>query len=93
MVLAASYLTLIPKGNDDVMTAVSVHMASITSPAGTVLTSDVDDDSADASDPPMSRSCGEEGCATILSVYNHYDFCSLHQPMIIPRLRGKVLND
>lgn len=35
--------------------------------------------------------CAEDGCITLLSVYNELDYCSLHQPMIIPRMRGKVL--
>lgn len=35
--------------------------------------------------------CAEDGCTTLLSVYNELDYCALHQPMIIPRMRGKVL--
>ncbi len=41
----------------------------------------------------MGRVCGESGCETRLSVYNDQDFCSLHAPMVVPRMRGKVLND
>jgi hypothetical protein len=41
----------------------------------------------------VGRVCGESGCGTQLSVYNDLDFCSLHQPMIVPRMRGKVLDD
>lgn len=37
------------------------------------------------------RVCHEDGCETRLSIYNEYEYCSLHQPMIIPRMRGKVL--
>ncbi|NIR39031.1 MAG: hypothetical protein GWN79_17245 [Actinobacteria bacterium] len=39
------------------------------------------------------RVCGETGCETRLSVYNDQDFCSLHAPMVVPRMRGKVLDD
>jgi hypothetical protein len=39
------------------------------------------------------RVCGEPGCSTRLSVYNEQDFCALHAPMVVPRMRGKVLND
>jgi len=42
---------------------------------------------------PPKRVCDEADCDTLLSRYNEYDFCARHQPMIIPRLRGKVLND
>ncbi len=37
------------------------------------------------------RTCLENGCGTRLSRYNEYEFCSLHQPMVVPRMRGKVL--
>lgn len=39
------------------------------------------------------RVCGEVGCETRLSIYNDQDFCSLHAPMVVPRMRGKVLDD
>lgn len=39
------------------------------------------------------RVCGESDCGTLLSVYNDLDFCSLHQPMIVPRMRGRVFDD
>ncbi len=29
---------------------------------------------------PRGRVCAHEGCATILSVYNHSAFCGLHEP-------------
>lgn len=37
------------------------------------------------------RVCGEDGCATRLSIYNDGDRCSLHQPMETPRMRGKKI--
>ncbi len=40
-----------------------------------------------------NRVCQEAGCETRLSVYNDQEFCSLHAPMVVPRMRGKVLND
>ncbi len=39
------------------------------------------------------RVCAESGCDTQLSVYNELDHCSLHAPMVVPRMRGKVLDD
>ena len=42
---------------------------------------------------PTGRVCAEDGCGTRLSVYNELDYCSLHQPMVIPRMRGKILDD
>ena len=41
----------------------------------------------------QGRVCGEPGCETQLSVYNDQEFCSLHAPMVVPRMRGKVLDD
>lgn len=38
-----------------------------------------------------SRICAEPECDTVLSRYNEFDFCALHQPMVVPRMRGKVL--
>lgn len=37
------------------------------------------------------RICDEPDCDTVLSIYNKREFCALHQPMIIPRMRGTVL--
>lgn len=37
------------------------------------------------------RVCEEPGCKTLLSRYNEFAFCALHQPMVVPRMRGKVL--
>ncbi len=39
------------------------------------------------------RVCQEPECETRLSVYNEQDFCSLHAPMVVPRMRGRVLPD
>jgi hypothetical protein len=41
----------------------------------------------------IDRVCGEFDCITQLSVYNEQEFCSLHAPMVVPRMRGKVLDD
>ena len=37
------------------------------------------------------RVCAEPECHTVLSRYNEFDHCALHQPMVVPRMRGKVL--
>ena len=42
---------------------------------------------------PQTRVCDEPGCATRLSRYNEHEYCALHQPMIVPRMRGRVLED
>lgn len=39
------------------------------------------------------RICLDPDCETQLSRYNDQEFCSLHAPMVVPRMRGKVLND
>ena len=39
------------------------------------------------------RVCHEVGCRTQLSRYNDQDYCALHAPMVVPRMRGKVLDD
>jgi hypothetical protein len=38
------------------------------------------------------RICDEPGCGTHLSIYNEFDFCAQHQPMVFPRLRGVILD-
>jgi len=38
------------------------------------------------------RICDEPECETVLSIYNKREFCALHQPMIIPRMRGTVMD-
>ena len=39
------------------------------------------------------RVCGDPGCSTRLSRYNDQEFCALHAPMVVPRMRGRVLDD
>ncbi|MGI9603799.1 MAG: hypothetical protein ACR2QE_18085 [Acidimicrobiales bacterium] len=39
------------------------------------------------------RVCLESDCQTRLSIYNDLEFCSLHAPMVVPRMRGKVIDD
>lgn len=41
----------------------------------------------------VGRVCDEPGCVTQLSVYNEQDYCALHAVMVVPRMRGKVLDD
>lgn len=41
----------------------------------------------------VGRICLEPGCATHLSRYNDQEYCALHAPMVVPRMRGKVLDD
>jgi hypothetical protein len=35
------------------------------------------------------RVCKEPECEVVLSVYNGGKYCSKHEPMIVPRTRGK----
>jgi hypothetical protein len=44
--------------------------------------------------PVMSegRVCLEHTCETHLSRYNDQEYCSLHAPMVVPRMRGKILD-
>ncbi len=37
------------------------------------------------------RICDDPDCSTVLSRYNDQAGCSLHAPMVVPRMRGKVL--
>lgn len=37
---------------------------------------------------PSGRRCKEDGCLTILSIYNPGSHCSLHQPDMPPSVRG-----
>ncbi|CAA9247561.1 MAG: hypothetical protein AVDCRST_MAG50-2062 [uncultured Acidimicrobiales bacterium] len=37
------------------------------------------------------RTCREEVCETRLSIYNNGKYCSLHEPMSVPRTRGKKI--
>ena len=41
----------------------------------------------------VGRICLEPGCATHLSRYNDQEYCALHAPMVVPRMRGKVLDN
>ena len=40
---------------------------------------------------PQGRVCAEEGCGTRLSIYNDSDHCYLHEPLSVPRMRGKKI--
>ncbi|MGH9156966.1 MAG: hypothetical protein ACRD1K_14250 [Acidimicrobiales bacterium] len=37
------------------------------------------------------RVCREPGCATRLSIYNSGRFCYEHEPMAVPRTRGRKI--
>ena len=37
------------------------------------------------------RLCREPGCETHLSMYNNGKYCYLHEPMSVPRTRGKKI--
>jgi len=37
------------------------------------------------------RVCREPGCSTRLSIYNNGKFCYQHEPMAVPRTRGKKI--
>ncbi|MEO6120880.1 MAG: hypothetical protein ABIW46_09070 [Acidimicrobiales bacterium] len=37
------------------------------------------------------RVCPAAGCATKLSIYNGGRFCSEHEPMAVPRTRGRKI--
>jgi hypothetical protein len=37
------------------------------------------------------RVCREPGCETLLSRYNQGKFCYTHEPMAVPRTRGKKI--
>ena len=37
------------------------------------------------------RVCREPGCGTRLSMYNSGKYCYEHQPMVVPRTRGKKI--
>jgi hypothetical protein len=38
-----------------------------------------------------NRTCAEEGCGTKLSMYNNGKYCYQHEPMAVPRTRGKKI--
>lgn len=37
------------------------------------------------------RVCRHPGCATVLSIYNSGRFCYQHEPMFVPRMRGRKI--
>ena len=37
------------------------------------------------------RLCAEDGCGTVLSIYNKGKFCYRHEPMATPRTRGRKI--
>jgi hypothetical protein len=37
------------------------------------------------------RTCRESGCTTKLSIYNNGKYCYQHEPMAVPRTRGKKI--
>ena len=37
------------------------------------------------------RECHHPGCGTKLSIYNNGKYCYLHEPMSVPRTRGKKI--
>jgi hypothetical protein len=37
------------------------------------------------------RVCRESGCETRLSIYNNGKYCFQHEPMAVPRTRGKKI--
>ena len=37
------------------------------------------------------RECNEPGCGTRLSMYNNGKYCYQHEPMSVPRTRGKKI--
>lgn len=45
----------------------------------------------DRSNSTKSRVCREDGCGTHLSLYNPGKYCSLHEPMQVPRTRGRKI--
>lgn len=38
-----------------------------------------------------NRICREPGCGTRLSMYNNGKYCYQHEPMSVPRTRGKKI--
>jgi hypothetical protein len=39
----------------------------------------------------QDRTCRHPGCRTKLSMYNNGKFCFQHEPMAVPRTRGKKI--
>ncbi len=53
-------------------------------------------ESVNGSDRPSkanasNRLCREPECETLLSIYNNGKFCYLHEPMAVPRTRGRKI--
>jgi hypothetical protein len=40
---------------------------------------------------PRGRICAEDGCETLLSIYNEGRFCFHHEPQTTPRMRGRKI--
>lgn len=38
-----------------------------------------------------NRICREAGCDTKLSMYNNGKYCYVHEPMAVPRTRGRKI--
>ena len=38
-----------------------------------------------------NRTCREPGCSTKLSIYNNGKYCYQHEPMAVPRTRGRKI--
>ena len=38
-----------------------------------------------------NRMCRQPGCGTMLSIYNQGRYCYLHEPMAVPRTRGRKI--
>ncbi len=41
---------------------------------------------------PKDRVCKEPNCATQLSIYNSGKYCYTHQPLTVPRTRGRKIS-
>jgi len=39
----------------------------------------------------MGRTCQEDECGTLLSQYNSGKYCYQHEPMTVPRTRGRKI--
>jgi hypothetical protein len=37
------------------------------------------------------RTCRQPGCSTKLSIYNNGKYCFQHEPMAVPRTRGRKI--
>ncbi|MDA8263069.1 MAG: hypothetical protein M0Z47_09590 [Actinomycetota bacterium] len=41
---------------------------------------------------PKDRVCKEPNCGTRLSIYNSGKYCFTHQPLTVPRTRGRKIS-